>query len=225
MDQGKINFSRWFTRVMDSNGWSHPTLVALCKSTTGDQAFLHSSQIAGLRSARLKSPGPRSFAALEYLWRAIDDYQRNGSANGVTFGSLATFVEKAEIMRDPDGQPASLGYMVEVFTGLLPVPIDLNTVEFTENQARIISDNAGRLVRRMMAQANWDLIDDIQKITDKFSTDRETRDVMKDIIVGQAAWTPDELNDRLSDLARTLNRVFEYRRTVPELQDELLKKY
>jgi hypothetical protein len=225
MDQGKINFSRWFTRVMDANAWSHPTLVALCKRTTGEQAFLHSSQIAGLRSARLKSPGPRSFAALEYLWKGIDDYQRNGSVNGVTFGNLSPFVERAEIMRDPEGTPATLGYMVEVFTGLQPVPIDLTTTNFTENQARIISDNAGRLVRRMMAQAHWDLIDDIHRITSKFSKDEETRSVMREIIVGQAVWTADELDDRLTDLSKLLNWVFDYQRTAQELQDELQKKY
>jgi hypothetical protein len=222
MDQGRVNFSRWFTRVMDTNGWSHPTLVALCKCTTGDQALIHSSQIAGLRSARLKSPGPRCFAALEYLWRAIENYQHKGKV--VVFGSLASRVQKAEIMRDPDDQPASLGYMVEVFTGLLPVPIDLNIVEFTDSQAQIVSENAGRLVRRMMAQANWDLIDDIHKITDKFSKDRHTCDVMKDIIIGQKVWTPDELYTRLSDLTRMLNRTFEYDRTIPELMEELLKK-
>jgi hypothetical protein len=223
MDQGAIDFSRWFSRIMDGNGWSHPTLVGLCKAVAGDKAFLHSSQIAGLRAARLKSPGPRSFAALEYLWRAIDQYQK-GKA-GITFGGLAPLVDKAEIMRDPDGQPATLGYMVEVFTGLLPVPIDLAAVDFNENQAKIISDNAGRLIRRMMVHNKWDLIDDIHRVADKFSTETELRAEFRNVIVGQAAWSSDDLQARLTDLAKLLGKVFEYRRTVPELADELLKKY
>jgi hypothetical protein len=224
MDQGAISFSRWFSRVMDGNGWSHPTLVGLCKHVTGDKAFLHSSQIAGLRAARLKSPGPRSFVALEYLWRAIDDYQKGKGAE-ITFGNLAPLVEKAEIMRDPEGNPASLGYMVEVFTGLVPVPIDLNVVDFNENQAKIISDNAGRLIRRMMVQARWDLIDDLHRVVDKYSTDPEVRAEMREVIVGQAVWAPEDLQARLTDLGKLLTKVFEYRRTVPELTDELLKKY
>lgn len=224
MDQGAINFSRWFCRVMDSNGWSHPTLVGLCKYVTGDKAFLHSSQIAGLRAARLKSPGPRSFAALEYLWSAIDDYQ-NSRSTGIPFGNLAPLVERAEIMRDPEGRPATLGYMVEVFTGLKPVPIDLNVVNFNENQARIISDNAGRIIRRMMVQHKWDLIDDIHRVADKFSPDPDLRAEMREIIVGQTTWQPEDLQNRLTELSKMLAKVFEYRRTVPELTDELLKKY
>jgi len=224
LDQGAISFSRWFCRVMDSNGWSHPTLVGLCKYVTGDKAFLHSSQIAGLRSARLKSPGPRSFVALEYLWRAIDDFQ-NSRSSGITFGNLAPLVERAEIMRDSEGGPATLGYMIEVFTGLQPVPIDLNVVDFNENQANIISDNAGRIIRRMMVQNKWDLIDDLHRVADRYSTDPEIRAEMRNVIVGQGVWSPEDLQARLTDLAKMLAKVFEYRRTVPELIEELLKKY
>jgi hypothetical protein len=224
MDQGAISFSRWFCRVMDSNGWSHPTLVGLCKYVTGDKAFLHSSQIAGLRAARLKSPGPRSFVALEYLWSAIDDYQ-NSRSSGITFGNLAPLVERAEIMRDPEGRPASLGYMVEVFTGLQPVPIDLSAVDFNENQARIISDNAGRIIRRMMVQESWDLVDDIHRVTSKFSRDPAEQEELRLIIKGEGGWDPSVLNDRLNLLSKLLGRVFQWQRTVPELTDELLKKY
>lgn len=224
LDQGAISFSRWFSRVMDGNGWSHPTLVGLCKHVTGDKAFLHSSQIAGLRAARLKSPGPRSFVALEYLWRAIDDYQK-GKSTGITFGNLAPLVEKAEIMRDPEGNPASLGYMVEVFTGLVPVPIDLTVIEFNENQAKIISDNAGRLIRRMMVQENWDLVDDIHRVTSNFSRDPAQQDELRRIIKGEGTWTPEELNDRLVLLSKMFSRIFQWTRTIPELTDELLKKY
>jgi len=224
LDQGAISFSRWFCRVMDSNGWSHPTLVGLCKYVTGDKAFLHSSQIAGLRSARLKSPGPRSFVALEYLWRAIDDFQNSGSS-GITFGNLAPLVERAEIMRDPEGGPATLGYMIEVFTGLQPVPIDLSVLDFNEYQARIISDNAGRIIRRMMVQEGWDLVDDIQKVTHKFSQDRAEQEALRLIIRGEGGWEPEGLYARLTLLSRLLGRIFMWQRTVPELTDELLKKY
>jgi len=226
METGKLNFSRWFTRVMDNNGWSHPTLVALTKACTGSQAFLHSSQIAGLRAARLKSPGPRAFAALEYLWLRIDEYQKVGKASdGVTFGSLTAFVQDAEIMRDPQGNPATLGFMIEVFAGLIEVPIDLNIIEFSETHAKLISENAGRLIRRMMVQERWDLIDDIHRITSKWSADPEVRTKAQAIIVGQSVWFAEELNDRLREMSKMLERVFKYSRTPPELRDELLKKY
>jgi hypothetical protein len=222
--QGRASFAKWFIRIMDTNGWSHPGLVKLAKHVTGGKSFLHSSQIAGLRAADLKNPGPRSFVALEYLWRAIDDYQK-GKSTGITFGNLAPLVEKAKIMRDPEGNPASLGYMVEVYSGLAPVPIDLSVIDFNEKQAKMISDNAGRLIRRMMVLKGWDVVDEIHRVTTSFSRDPALQNELLNIIKGQNAWAPEVLNERLASLRELFSRIFDWNGTVANLIDELQKKY
>ena len=74
-EQGAVTFARWFAKLMDANGWSHPKLVELAKVATDGKSWVHSSQIASLRIGKLKSPGPRSFASLSYLWSEIDAYQ------------------------------------------------------------------------------------------------------------------------------------------------------
>lgn len=223
MDTGAIAFSKYFKRIIDANGWSHPQMVALCKLCTDGKAWLHNSQIAGLLKAGLKSPGPRSFVALEYLFKAIDEYQKNGEASsGVRFGKLTHLVEHAEIMRDPNGNPATLGYLVEVFTGLREVPIDISSLSFSEKHAEIISVNAGRLVRKLMAIEKMDPIDDAIKVASRYSGSQEQKAVFVAIITGNSSWLPEEVEEGLFKLAKLLREAFEFDRTASELREELL---
>lgn len=225
MEQGAINFGKWFARTMDQNGWSHPNLVALCRIATGGNSWLHSSQIAGLRQARLKSPGPRSFVALEYLWRAMDEYQKDPEK--ASFSLLSTqypLIGEAEVMRDPDGNPATTGYMIEVFAGLRPVPIEMSELAVSLEQAKLISRNLGRIIRRMMAAKGWDLIDDMEKVTKVFSNNPNDRMILDSVIVGQHVLTPAEIDQYSADLARVMYRNFDYKREPNELIEEMMKK-
>ena len=224
MDQGAIDFGKWFSRTMDGNGWSHPNLVALCRMATGGKSWLHSSQIAGLRQARLKSPGPRSFVALEYLWRLIDQYQKNRDSVGPSVAANYKMIEEATLMRDPDGNPATTGYMIEVFTGLRPVPIELSELSVSLDQAKAISVNLGRMLRRMMATQGWDLIDDMDRVTKIFSTNAEDRAILDGVICGQYVMTPSEIDHYSTDLARVMRKVFNYNREATELVEELMKR-
>jgi len=226
MDTGAIGFAKWLCRVMDHNSWSHPQLVALCKHCTGGRAWLHSSQIAGLRQARLKSPGPRSFVALEYLFRAIDDFQQNGLLNeGEVFftGNFAELVKDAQIMRDEEGNPTSLGYLIEVFTGLRPVPIDLTKAEFSPDQAKTISDNTGRLVRKLMAVEDLDPIADAYSLASKFPGNAQTCKRFAELIRGSGEWEYETIESNVGKLVKFLKDQFGYDRTVNELLEQLSK--
>ena len=75
-EQGADSFGRWFARMMNANGWSHQRLVQLAAAVTDGKPWVHSSQIASLRAGKLKSPGPRSFAAMVHLFNEIDKYQK-----------------------------------------------------------------------------------------------------------------------------------------------------
>lgn len=161
--------------------------------------------------------------ALEYLFRAIDQYQKGAfTESGALFGSLSALVESAEIMRDENGNPASLGYLVELFTGLRDVPIDLSTLSYSEKQAEQISDKAGRLVRKLMAVDDLDPISDAGTVAARYSGTSEQRFKFSGIIKGAATWEPDEIEEALGKLAKLLREQFSYKRTAGELREEFL---
>jgi len=220
VEEGSLAFAKWFTRVMDDNGWSHPQMVSLCKAVTADKAFLHSSQIAGLRAARLKSPGPRSFVALEFLWYGIERYQQHLEGQ---FGRLAPLVESASIMRDPNGKPASTGYMLEVFSGLRPAPIDLTTTFYTDREAKVLSNNAARLVRRLMVVADLDPIFDLEVIVSRFPGDIEDKNKFKALLMGQQVWGGEDVDAQIASLSKLLREKFKFERNPKELLEELKK--
>ena len=224
LEAGAVSFAKWFAQFMDLNGFSHPQLVALCKVCTGGKALLHSSQIAGLRQARLKSPGPRSFVALEYLMNAIERVQSDTKTGGKSplFGTLTPLIKDAEIMRDNEGNPATLGYLVRVFTGLEPVPVDISSPTYTEKAANSISANTGRLIRRLMiAEKGLDPIDSAGIIANSFCTDQMQRAKFVEIIKGSATWDPDEVEESFVKLSRLLREEFNYKRNPQELIEEL----
>ena len=101
---------------MDDNDWSHPRFVKLAQTATGGVAWVHSSQIASLRKGQLKSPGPRSFAALVYLFNAIDEFQRGvKTKDSPDWTGQEEFIKDKKVIRDDEGRVASIGWHFEVF--------------------------------------------------------------------------------------------------------------
>lgn len=223
MDQGAIDFAKWFSRTMDGNGWSHPNLVNLCKSATGDKAWLHSSQIAGLRKSTLKSPGPRSFVALEYLWRLIDAFQKDRDSVSSAFAANYELIEDAIVMRDEEGNPATTGYMIEVFAGIRPVPIELSSLAVSTDQAKVISVNLGRTLRRMMTNKGWDLVDDVMNVTRHFSSNDGEKALLVGVIHATLILTPEEVDSQAPNFSRVMRKCFEYHREPAELIEEMQK--
>ena len=221
MEGGQISWSRWFSWFMDINGYSHPQLVALCKVCTAGHAWMHSSTIANMRNARTKNPGPRAFAALEYCLRSMDLYQNNKTV--VQFGPLAKLVEGATLMRDEEGNTPTAGYMIEVFLGLRPIPIDLSVTIISPTDAETISAKAARLIRKLMAVSDLDPVDDADEVGGKFPGNPQQKQVAIDLIKGQATWSPDEIEEQVGKLSKFCSLQFAYERTPQELMEELKK--
>ena len=230
MDAGAIAFAKWFARFMDGNGLSHPQLVALCKLCTGGKALLHSSQIANLRAARLKSPGPRSFVALEYLMWAVWAYQNADKVSAEQaelvprFGTLSVLVERMQIMADEEAKPVTVGYLVEVFAGLRPVPIDLTTTVHTELDAERVSRNAGRLVRKLMAAHDMDPVEDAALIANLYPGSSMQRGEFALLLKGEAVWEPESVEENTARLSKLVREKFEYNRQPADLLEELMKR-
>ena len=223
-EQGAVTFARWFAKMMDANGWSHPKLVELAKIATDGKPWVHSSQIASARKGLLKSPGPRSFASLVYLFYCIDAYQKGVKDNDMAdFSGQDKFIKTAVILRDDDDNPASLGFMFEVFCGWRQPPEGTAKRDFTDEQAAVVSINAGKHVRRLVTADRMDLIEAMPRLVRSFSNDKEGQEKFRKVVLGEDVWLNVELDHSVTCLSHMLTKVFKEERKSEELLNDLLK--
>lgn len=197
-------FGRMFTRWMDNNKWSHPTMTSLAKASMGGVSWLHSSQISGLRRGQLISPGPRSFVAIKVLNDAIYEYVTQKKLISGT-GSSNDYANAVPILED--GCPPELGWWFEVFAGIR-TPKDFvyeyDENEITPEKSEVMSKNLARLFRRLMWDLNYDAVEDLSAVIRKFYVvrDRDRVDKFTAVMQGQAAWSPSELLNERPALAQ-----------------------
>lgn len=223
-EQGAINLAKWFSRIMDLNRWSHPKLVSIATTATGGKSWVHSSQIAALRVGRLKSPGPRSFAALVYMFNAIDQFQRGEqNEHSPDFTDVEVFIKNAVVMRDEDGEVVTLGYLFEVFCGWREPPPGVTKRDYSEAEALYVSKSAGKHIRRMMQAERLELIDDMPALLKIFSGDKDVQKQLNDVIIGQGHWTPTDLELQIQNYSHLMQRRFKDSRTPEEWLKDFLK--
>lgn len=217
-EEGVKTFALLFTRWMDTNGWSHPTMVNLAKACMDGTAWLHSSQISGLRHAKLFSPGPRTFIAIERLNFYIHRYATKKTLLPGTLGS--NFYKNAFAITE-NGKPPELGWWVEVFCGQrIPKDIDLHETFFTDEQAVLLSQNWGALIRRLMIQENIDLITELDKILREAYPARDAERLARTIAVIQnrETWSAQQLANELPAISALTSSL-----GGPESELDLLK--
>lgn len=223
-EQGAVTYAQMFFRLMEDNDWTHPRLVKLAQTATGGVSCLHSSQIASLRKGLLKSPGPRSFAALVFLFDAIDKYQRGiETKDSPDWTGQEEFIKDKRVIRDEEGRVASIGWHFEVFCGWRMPPAKATERNFSEEQAAEISANAAKHVRRRMIADRLDLIDDMPKLQRHFSLDKEEQALFRDVILGQAHWHNEQIDESMVRMRNMLSKVFKEEWKPEELLQELMK--
>lgn len=160
-EEGVRNFAKLFSRWMDLNEWSHGVMTNLARCALGGASWLHSSQLSGFRSGKLKSPGPRSLMGCERLNFYLHRYKTQkllipGTASSNFYSDPYVITE--------NGQPPSLGWWIEVFCGYhIPTDIDLHRTQFTEERASEFTKYYGRIMRKLLAARGYDLIEDLEK--------------------------------------------------------------
>lgn len=195
--QGVKTFSLLFTRWMDTNGWSHPTMVTLARACLEGTSWLHSSQISGLRHGKLLSPGPRTFIAIERLNYYIHRYATSKKLLPGTPGS--NLYAKAFAITE-GGKPPQLGWWVEVFCGQRqPIDIDLRETFFTEEQANRISAAWGAMIRKLMIQQDMDIITELDRVLrEKYpAKDAERLRRTNAVIQNRDVWNAQQLANEL----------------------------
>ena len=216
-NEGIKLFSLVFTRFMDQNEWSHPVMTKLAKCALNDVAWLHSSQISGLRHGKLTSPGPRTFVAIAALNKAMYEYSHNKKLIPGTAGSndyrIAFCIEE-------DGVAPDVGWWVELFCGLRkPKDLSLVTQHISEDEAAILSSNWAKLIRKLAAKQDYDILEDLNQI---LATAYPARDVdrlarIKEVIFKETHWTPEELQMEMPAITAMTRKL-----GGPESEEELM---
>ena len=215
--QGVQTFSLLFTRWMDINGWSHPTMVALAKASMDGVGWLHSSQISGLRHAKLLSPGPRTFIAIERLNYYVHRYSTTKRLIPNT-DSSNLYSEAFAITEN--GKPPSLGWWSEVFCGQRePTDIDLKQNYISERQADEMSSSWGSMIRKLFRDRDLDLIVELDHVLREHYPARDAARLnrIRAVIQARESWTADEFTTELPAISTLTAHL-----GGPETEDELL---
>ena len=194
---GIARFAALFTRLMDLNEFSHPTMVAWARNCMHGVSWLHSSQISGLRHGKLVSPGPRTFIAIQqlnwYLHRYATEKKlipNTDSSNSYRNGFAIT----------ENGEAPSVGWFLEVFCGQRkPTDIDLYEIYLTDAQAKDKSERWAKVIRSLMMQNGIDIISELKDVLKSRYPARDEHRVQKveQVLLRGDTWTAEELKIEL----------------------------
>jgi len=201
-NRGVLTFAKLFTRWMDTNGWSHPVMTHLARNALGGTAWLHSSQISGLRHGKLVSPGPRTFIAIAELNRCLYLYITNktlipGTASSNHYTNGYCIIE--------DGVPPTSGWWFEVFCGQrIPKDIDLSASYYSEDDASTLSRNWAKAFRRLVSSNGYDIYEDLDKVLRLYypAKDVDRLDLIIRVVRSEAVWAPEQLANEIPALTK-----------------------
>lgn len=169
-ESGVLHFQTVFKFFMDRNNFSHPGLANLAKLNLGGASWLHSSQISGLRHAKLKSPGPKVFAAIAHLNSALNAYKENKRLIPGT-GSSHGYHEPFVILLD-DGSVPTPGWWYSLFIGEMTCEtIDFSVPTIDLSDAGNISRRTYKYIKSLADQSNRDLFAVLSSYADEENID------------------------------------------------------
>ena len=218
LESGIKTFAAIFSRLMDLNEFSHPTMVRLTSSCMSGISWLHSSQISGLRHGKLISPGPRTFVAIQQLNFYLHRYATEKKLLPGT--SSSNDYEKAFAITE-NGEPPAAGWWVEVFCGLrVPKDIDLYANKLSESQAEEKSLHWAKSMRQLMMSKGIDIISDLDKILrDNYpARDIERLSKIKNVLIQGETWSPVEFELELPAIT-----AFSAALGGPDAEDDFIK--
>lgn len=201
LKSGINTFAATFSRLMDLNEFSHPTMVKLTASCMSGVSWLHSSQISGLRHGKLISPGPRTFVAIQQLNFYLNRY--------INEKKLLPGTDSSHDYRHPyaiteNGEPPSVGWWIEVFCGIrVPRDIDLYSKKLSESQAKAQSTKWAKLMRELMMTNKIDIISDLDSTLRAHypARDAERLAKIKQVLMQGETWSADEFALELPAIA------------------------
>ena len=160
---GRQQWTRQWGRF--ARQWSQPGLMKLAAATLGEAA-LHSSQIHGFTTGKLRDPAPKVLLAIGQLNAAIA--AANGEADlpphhptcPKTMGELW---QHKNYMKDADGNPLDAIGCFEAFTGQIDLGVmGVRGASFNPESMPAVSKAVGKLIRMELASKGIDFTDQPQ---------------------------------------------------------------
>lgn len=179
-----------------SRQWSQPALIKLAAGTLKVRA-LHSSQIFGWNTGKLKDPSPKLCLAVGQLNLAI------ARSNGVDVdaprcpGELEKLWKGKEWIKNPDGSPMGPADVVMTIMGLVDHHIDMSR-QIPKQQEEEVCRALAKDLRLTLAKDGIDWLSDIARLA-KFSP------IAEDTLTGKTI-PGDLLNRELNNLGKMVNK-------------------
>lgn len=159
LSEGRARFARVLKALLNRNRLTHATLKELHDWAEPQQrTWLSTSQMSGIRTSRLKAPGPRAFDSMGQInlrlaqLAGVDAPQtrRLDPLPSVLPASLAHLRGEAWFAPRPDsGLPMTAGDLFEVWIGRLDPEIEESG--YSDRQARAICERVGLLAQAWLA--------------------------------------------------------------------------
>ncbi len=134
--------------------WTQPQLLKLADSVLGGR-YLHSSQISGFATGKLREPSPKVFMAVGRLNQAI--------ANGELGEVQKDLWGGKEFLADKDGNPLDAVGCFRAFTGELDLGLGEIRI-IPEDQVEDANKRLGKFLRAELAKAGVDFIEELPEI-------------------------------------------------------------
>ena len=176
--------------------WSQPALIKLAEATLGTKA-IHSSQIHGFTTGKLRDPSPKLMMALGELNLAIA--KANGEAITSRYtcpGTLSKHWQHKTWLKDAQGAPLGPQGVFEAITGMIDLEVNLERVISSQAESHV-SQALGKTLRMELAKQGIDWLDEIMTL-------KEQAPCIEQLLMGKEV-RGDEITDQLEQLAKIAN--------------------
>ena len=157
---GRDQWTRLWSRF--ARQWSQPGLMKLAAATLGEAA-LHSSQIHGFTTGKLRDPAPKVLLAIGQLNAAIA--AANGEADlpphhPTCPKTLGELWQHKNYMKDAEGNPLDAIGCFEAFTGQIDLGMmGVRAASFDDESMPAVCKAVGKLIRMDLGKQGIDVTD------------------------------------------------------------------
>lgn len=198
-----------------SPGLSHQQAAAIADWALGESGWLISSQLSHLRNGKISRPGLRYLEALAAINQAIWRWHVHGQEACLqTYGPYTVHkvdpavLDAATWLHHPDDKTDPLGFadFVEIFTGYLELPYV--GVALSPSESTDLSQELAALLEHEIAAKGWGMRDAMTNLLAAYPvSDPHRRSKLQAVVLGQANYTSDELEQELMDLAHLFSNL------------------
>jgi hypothetical protein len=183
--------------------WTQPQLLKLADAVMGGR-YLHSSQISGFATGKLREPAPKVFVVIGRLNLAL--------ANDELPPDVRELGEGKQVLKDKDRKPLDSVGCFRAFTGQIDLGLGTPRI-FTEGELTEANIRLGRLLRSELQRIGVNFIDELPKIVSQCGKHSRA------VLLGQPLGSK-ELVTAVSDIEELLIK-YNSRVTAEEIWEEI----